>query len=80
MLVAPIDDKTPLGVQGGAERRLMALAMLEHIAKTGVKTIGYIGVSDGYGEGYCKTLTKAAPKLGIKLTDARGLCAQRARA
>src|SRR5690606_33074721 len=37
-------------------------------AGTGVKRLGYIGVSDGYGEGYYKALGEEAPKLGIELT------------
>src|SRR5690606_13652798 len=51
---------------------LMALAILEHIAKTGVKKLGYIGVSDGYGQGYYKALSEAAPKLGIELGPQEG--------
>ena len=47
---------------------LLAAAILKYIAKTGVKKLGYIGVSDGYGEGYYKALSQMAPKLGITLT------------
>ena len=47
---------------------LMAGAILNHIAKTGVKTLGYIGVSDGYGEGYYKEVSRLAPTLGLTVT------------
>ena len=47
---------------------LLAAAILKYIAKTGVKKLGYIGVSDGYGEGYYKALSQMTPKLGITLT------------
>lgn len=68
VLVTPLDDKKRWVFKVVPNDDLMALAILEHIAKTGVKTLGYIGVSDGYGEGYYKALSEAAPKLGIKLT------------
>src|SRR5207253_758781 len=32
------------------------------------KTLGYIGVSDGYGEGYYKEVSRLAPTLGLTLT------------
>jgi len=67
VLVTPLDDKKRWVFKIVPNDDLMALAILEHIAKTGVKTLGYIGVSDGYGQGYYKALSEAAPKLGITL-------------
>ena len=42
--------------------------MIEYIAKTGAKKLGYIGISDAYGQGYYNALTAEAPKLGITVT------------
>ncbi len=67
VLVTPLDEKKRWVFKVVPNDDLMALAILEHIAKTGVKKLGYIGVSDGYGQGYYKALSEAAPKLGIEL-------------
>jgi branched-chain amino acid transport system substrate-binding protein len=47
---------------------IMALAILKHVAKSGTKTLGYIGVSDGYGEGYYNEVSRLAPTLGLTIT------------
>jgi len=57
-----------MGVQGGAERRHHGQRHPEIYRRTGVKTLGYIGVSDAYGEGYYKVLSEVAPRLGITLS------------
>ena len=68
VLVAPMDAKRKWVYKVVPNDDIMANAILKYIAKTGVKTLGYIGVSDAYGEGYYKVLSEAAPKLGITLT------------
>ena len=68
VLVAPMDAKRKWVFKVVPNDDIMANAVLKYIAKTGVKTLGYIGVSDAYGEGYYKVLSEAAPKLGITLT------------
>lgn len=67
-LVTPMDDKRKWVFKVVPNDDLMANVILKYIAKTGVKTLGYIGVSDAYGEGYYKELNQAAPKLGLTLT------------
>jgi branched-chain amino acid transport system substrate-binding protein len=67
-LVTPMDEKRRWVFKVVPNDDLMADAILKRIAKSGVKNLGYIGVSDGYGEGYYKTLSELAPKLGITLT------------
>ncbi|MBX3647307.1 MAG: ABC transporter substrate-binding protein [Rhodocyclaceae bacterium] len=47
---------------------LMAVAIAEHMAANGVKTIGFIGYADPYGELWLKAITGAAESKGIKLT------------
>jgi acyl-CoA synthetase (AMP-forming)/AMP-acid ligase II len=51
-IVQPMDDKRSWAFKVVPNDDLMAGVILKHIAKSGVKTLGYIGVSDGYGEGY----------------------------
>jgi branched-chain amino acid transport system substrate-binding protein len=68
VLVLPMDEKRKWVFKVVPNDDIMANAILKYIAKTGVKTLGYIGVSDAYGEGYYKVLSEVAPKLGITLT------------
>lgn len=48
---------------------LMAQALAEHMKAHGVKTLGFIGFADGYGEGWLREMTKAAEAAGIKMSD-----------
>lgn len=68
VLITPMDEKKKWVYKVVPNDSIMAAAMLKYIAKTGAKTLGYIGVSDGYGEGYYSELVKLAPGLGIKVT------------
>jgi len=46
---------------------VMAHAMVGHMAKQGVKTVGFIGYTDAYGEGWLKDFGAEAEKNGIKI-------------
>lgn len=46
---------------------LMAKALVGHMKETGVKTLGFIGFSDPYGEDWLKQITAATEAAGIKL-------------
>jgi branched-chain amino acid transport system substrate-binding protein len=67
-IVQPMDDRRKWAFKVVPNDDLMAGAILKHIAKSGVKTLGYIGVSDGYGEGYYKEVARLAPALGLTVT------------
>jgi branched-chain amino acid transport system substrate-binding protein len=67
-IVQPMDDRRRWAFKVVPNDDLMAAAILKYIAKTGVKTLGYIGVSDGYGEGYYKEVSRLAPALGLSVT------------
>jgi branched-chain amino acid transport system substrate-binding protein len=41
--------------------------LLEHMKRSGVKTLAFLGLSDGFGETYLQALNKQAQKAGIKL-------------
>jgi branched-chain amino acid transport system substrate-binding protein len=46
---------------------VMAFAMVEHMKKQGIKTIGFLGYTDAYGELWLKALTEEAGKNGMKI-------------
>jgi len=50
--------------QGNA---VMAHAVIEHMKKQGVKSVGFLGYTDAYGELWLKALTAEAAKNGIKI-------------
>ncbi len=46
---------------------VMAHAMVEHMKKNGVKTVGFIGYTDAYGEVWLKDFSAVAEPAGIKV-------------
>jgi len=46
---------------------VMAIPIVEHWKKTGVKTYGFLGFSDAYGEAWLSDIQPLAEKAGIKL-------------
>lgn len=48
---------------------VMAIPIVEHWKKTGVKTYGFLGYADGYGEAWLTDIKPLAEKAGIKLVD-----------
>lgn len=46
---------------------VMSFAVVEHMKKQGVKTVGFLGYTDAYGEGWLKDFTAIAEKSGIKV-------------
>ena len=48
----------------------MASAMVAHMKKQGVKTVGFLGYTDAYGEQWLKAFTAVGEKEGIKIIAA----------
>ncbi|MEO5881628.1 MAG: ABC transporter substrate-binding protein [Caldimonas sp.] len=48
---------------------VMAIPIVEHWKKTGVKSYGFLGYADGYGEAWLTDIKPLAEKAGIKLVD-----------
>ncbi|HWP19584.1 MAG TPA: ABC transporter substrate-binding protein [Burkholderiaceae bacterium] len=46
---------------------VMANAIVNHMQKAGVKTVGFIGYTDAYGESWLQEITPLLQKAGIKL-------------
>ncbi|MEJ7928746.1 ABC transporter substrate-binding protein [Ramlibacter sp. AN1015] len=49
---------------------VMAHAVVEHMKKQGVKTVGFLGYTDAYGEGWLNDFKKVAEQQGIKVVAA----------
>jgi branched-chain amino acid transport system substrate-binding protein len=67
---------SPVGVPAGKDKWLFRLpqsntvmghAVVEHMKKQGVKTIGFLGYTDAYGEQWLKEITPMLDKAGIKI-------------
>jgi branched-chain amino acid transport system substrate-binding protein len=67
---------SPVGVPPGKDgwlfrlpqsNTVMAHAMVAHMKKQGVKTVGFLGYTDAYGEQWLKEFTPEAEKAGIKV-------------
>ncbi len=67
---------SPVGVPAGKDKWLFRLpqsntvmghAVVEHMKKQGVKTIGFLGYTDAYGEQWLKEIGPQLDKAGIKI-------------
>lgn len=67
---------TPIGLPPGKDawsfrlpqsNDVMASAIVAHMKKQGVKTVGFLGYTDAYGEQWLKAITTGAEKEGIKI-------------
>ena len=66
-VVEPMDAKRRWVFKTTQNDDLIATALVKHMAKAGVKTIGFIGFKDPYGENWYKVFTPIAEKAGIKV-------------
>ncbi len=66
-IVEPVDAKRRWVFKTPQNDVMMSLAIVSHMAAAGVKTVGFIGFSDAYGEGWFKEFSKAAPSKGISI-------------
>ena len=48
---------------------IIAQALVDHMKSSGVKTLGFIGFNDAYGENWLKVISELAEKSGIQLTQ-----------
>jgi branched-chain amino acid transport system substrate-binding protein len=67
---------SPVGVPPGKDgwmfrlpqsNTVMGHAVVEHMKKQGIKTVGFLGYTDAYGEQWLKEFTPLAEKAGIKI-------------
>jgi branched-chain amino acid transport system substrate-binding protein len=66
-VVLPMDDKKRWVFKTTQNDDLIAEAVLTHMLATGIKTLGFIGFNDPYGENWFKVFGGQAEKAGIKI-------------
>jgi branched-chain amino acid transport system substrate-binding protein len=66
-IVEPMDAKRAWVFKIPQNDSLVAGGIVEHMVKTGIKTVAYIGFSDAYGEGWHTEFAKLAEAANIKL-------------
>ena len=66
-IIDPVDAKRTWMFKTPQTDVMMAGAILEHMAKNGVKSIGYVGFNDALGEAFFAEVDKAAKARGTPL-------------
>lgn len=67
-LVVPMDEKKKWVFKTTQNDDLIAEAVIAHMVASGIKTVGFIGFNDPYGENWFKVFAPMAEKAGIKIT------------
>lgn len=67
-LVLPMDDKRRWVFKTTQNDDLIAAAVIEHMVANGVKTLGFIGFNDPYGENWYKVFAPMAEAAGLRIT------------
>ena len=66
-IVLPMDDKKRWMFKMPQNDALMATLVTQHMADHGIKTLAFIGFSDGYGDSWYNEVTRLLDIRGIKL-------------
>jgi branched-chain amino acid transport system substrate-binding protein len=66
-IVEPVDAKKRWVFKTPQNDIMMSLAIVGHMANNGVKTVGFIGFADAYGEGWFGEFSKVASIKGIQI-------------
>jgi branched-chain amino acid transport system substrate-binding protein len=66
-VILPMDDQRRWVFKTPQNDGLMADAIALHMFRAGVRTVGFIGFSDAYGDGWLKEATRALEAMTIKL-------------
>ena len=66
-VVLPMDEKRKWVFKTTQNDSLIAEAVLAHMTAAGIKTLGFIGFNDPYGENWYKVFTPMAEKAGIRV-------------
>jgi len=66
-IVEPVDAKRKWIFKTPQNDIMMSLAIATSMANAGIKTVGYIGFSDAYGEGWYQEFGKAAGLKGLTI-------------
>ncbi|MCW5663428.1 MAG: ABC transporter substrate-binding protein [Piscinibacter sp.] len=66
-IVEPVDAKKRWVFKTPQNDIMMSLAIAGHMANNGVKTVGFIGFADAYGEGWYGEFSKVAALKGLQI-------------
>jgi branched-chain amino acid transport system substrate-binding protein len=66
-IISPMDEKRAWVFKTPQNDAMMAQAIVVHMSQAGVKSVGYIGFNDPYGENWWKEFSKAAETAKINL-------------
>jgi branched-chain amino acid transport system substrate-binding protein len=66
-IVEPVDAKRRWVFKTPQNDIMMSLAIATHMAAAGIKTVGFIGFNDAYGEGWYREFSKVAPLKGLTI-------------
>ena len=69
-VVEPLDAKKRWVYKTTQNDDLIAAALLKHMTRNGVKTVGFIGFSDPYGDNWLKVFSALGEKAGVKVVAA----------
>jgi branched-chain amino acid transport system substrate-binding protein len=69
-IVDPVDDKRKWAFKTPQNDALMASALADAMVHAKVKTLGFIGFADAYGDSWLEEIKKATAAKGIKLVGA----------
>ena len=66
-IIAPVEGAKVWAFKTPQNDSLMARGIADHMAGHGIKTVGFIGFNDAYGDGWLTEATKAFDAKGIKI-------------
>jgi len=66
-VILPMDDKKKWVFKTTQNDDLVAHALVKQMVKSGVKTVGFIGTADPFGDNWQKVFSEEAEKNGIKV-------------
>ena len=66
-VVLPMDDKRRWVFKTTQNDALISDALIAHMVKNGVRTVGFIGFNDPYGENWYSVFSAQAQKAGIRI-------------
>ncbi|WP_428826471.1 ABC transporter substrate-binding protein [Azonexus sp. IMCC34842] len=69
-VVLPMNEQKKWVFKTTQNDDLIASALIEHMVKTGIKTVGFIGTADPYGDNWHKVFSELAAKKNIKVVAA----------
>jgi branched-chain amino acid transport system substrate-binding protein len=66
-IVEPMDAKKAWVFKTPQNDSMMSQAIVDHMVANGVKTVGFVGFSDAYGEGWYQEFVKAAAAKNLQI-------------